>query len=209
MARPGRPKTIEGEQLRRFAKARGFSERAARTHRAAKSAAWLDFLRGDGDCCDVGTCDNLAGGAGSASATPETVELQQRRAMTAAAWRQWRENAAAYDAAQRQRCGADTLRKWEGAVSRAQARYEASLAAEGRLKVQAGLLIPFEKVQALQHELAPLAQLVHGLKDMIARGLPEGETRSLFFEAFRNAESAWNLELARINEKIAEVLPCF
>jgi hypothetical protein len=129
--------------------------------------------------------------------------------MTAAALRQWRENARGYDEAQRQKCGADTLRKWEGAVSRAQARYESSLEAENKLKLQLGMLVPIERVQELKRELSPLALLVRGLKDRIARGIIEPEARAQFYEAFAHAEHAWNAEVDMLDRKIAMLLPCF
>lgn len=199
MGRIGRPVSPEGARLARYCARYGCSIKTARAHRASTHEQWVDFLATDGS--EEAALESQGAGAGD--------ELRHRQEMTAAALRQWRENARGYDDAQRQRCGADTLRKWEGAVSRAQHRYEASLAAEQKMKVQLGMLIPYEKVQELKRELGPLALLVRGLKDLVARGIKEPEARAQFFEAFRAAESAWDSEVEQLNEKIQRVLPCF
>ena len=197
MGKVGRPVSEEGEQLQRYASARGCTVKTARAHRAAMDPRWVEFMATDAVSVEA----SVVPGAGA--------ELRHRREMTEAAFRQWRENSKGYDDAHRQRCGADTLRRWEGAVSRAQARYEASLAAETKLKAQMGMLIPMETVQALQKELTPLATLVRGLKDRVARGIVEPEAREQFFAAFGAAEGAWNAELEELNRKISALLPCF
>lgn len=199
MGRVGRPETEEGAQLARYAAARGCTVKTARAHRAARDERWLSFLESDGNVGE--SAEPELPGAGG--------ELRSRQEMTAAALRQWRANVRGYDEAQRQRCGADTLRKWEGAVSRSQARYEACLAAEWRMKTQLGMLVPMEKVQELKRELSPLALLVRGLKDRIARGIMEPEARQQFYQAFGAAEHAWNVEVEELNRKISALLPCF
>lgn len=215
MGKAGRPVTDEGAQLHRYAARYGCTVRTARTHRANNEPRWLEFMAEEaaGYAGNVAEAEDQGAGGGVALPVapfaPAGSELRHRQEMTAAALRQWRENARGYDAAQRQRCGADTLRKWEGAVSRSQARYEASLAAETKLKLQMGMLVPIERVKELQRELAPLGLLIRGLKDRVARGILEAEARQQFFDAFGAAEAAWNSEVDALNEKIAELLPCF
>lgn len=208
MGRIGRPVTEEGARIERYCARYGCTSKTARAHRAQGHARWVDFLATDAESAQPAASPG-AGMEAPAVGMPGGEELARRREMTEAALRQWRANARAYDEAQRQRCGADTLRKWEGAVSRAQTRYEASLAAEQRLRVQSGLLIPYEAVAELHRELGPLALLVQGLKDLVARGIREPQARAQFFEAFAAAETAWNAEVDALNEKIAKVLPCF
>ena len=207
MGKRGKPQTEEGAQLERYCSRMGCTLKTGRAHRAAGDPRWVDFV-----ATDVSTLPapvDQGAGAAPATGTVVTAELSHRQEMTAAALRQWRANARGYDEAQRQRCGADTLRKWEGAVSRAQSRYEASLAAEQRLKTQMGLLIPYENVAGLKRELAPLGLMIRGLKDRVARGILEPEAREAFFQAFGQAESAWNSEVDELNRKIDAVLPCF
>lgn len=207
MGKRGRTETDEGARLARYAARVGCTIRSARTHRANNDPRWMEFLAADCGAVAVNAGnvpESTVQGAGLVSA-----ELRDRQEMTAAALRQWRENARGYDAAQRQRCGADSLRRWESTVSRSQARYEASLAAETKLKMQMGLLIPFERVKDLQRELTPLALLIRGLKDRVARGILEPGARQQFFEAFSAAEGAWNEEVEALNLKIEQVLPCF
>ena len=199
MGKAGRPVSEEGAKLARYCARWGCSVKTARAHRAGLHPQWVEFMATDGS--EEAVQETQGAGA--------SEELRHRQEMTRAALRQWRENARGYDEAQRQKCGADTLRKWEGAVSRAQSRYEASLAAEQKIKVQMGMLIPYEKVQDLKRELGPLALLVRGLKDLVARGIREPDARAQFFEAFRAAESAWDSEVDQLNEKIQRVLPCF
>lgn len=208
MRKRGKSVTEEGARLARYCERMGCTVRTGRTHRAANDPRWVEFLASDAGAEAV----PAETGAGVAAAPPAAgghAELLHRQEMTQAALRQWRANARGYDDAQRQRCGADTLRKWEGAVSRSQARYEASLAAEVRLRTQLGMLITHERVADLKRELAPLGLLVRGLKDRVARGILEPHARDLFFEAFGSAERAWNAEVEEMNRKIDAVLPCF
>lgn len=208
-SKAGRPQSEGGARLARYAARYGCSIKTARAHREGLHTRWVEFVATDGGEPSVEPESGAGCGAGGSGATGTLAELQHRQEMTQAALRQWRENARGYDEAQRQRCGADTLRKWEGAVSRSQTRYEASLAAEQKLRVQMGMLIPYEKVKELQRELGPLALLVRGMKDLVARGISEPAARAQFFAAFRAAENAWDSEVEQLNEKIQRVLPCF
>lgn len=185
----------------------GCTLKTGRAHRAGSDSRWMDFVATDASTLPAPT--EQGAGTEPGTGTVAAAELHHRQEMTAAALRQWRANARGYDDAQRQRCGADTLRKWEGAVSRAQSRYEASLAAEQRLKTQMGLLIPYESVAGLKRELAPLGLMIRGLKDRVARGILEPAAREAFFQAFGQAERAWNSEVEELNRKIDAVLPCF
>lgn len=208
MRKRGKPVSEEGARLARYCARVGCTTKTGRAHRAANDARWVEFLASDAGE-EGAPAETGAGAAPAPACTGGHAELLHRQEMTQAALRQWRANARGYDDAQRQRCGADTLRKWEGAVSRAQSRYEASLAAEVRLRTQLGMLIPHERVADLKRELAPLGTLVRGLKDRVARGILEPHARDLFFEAFGSAERAWNAEVEEMNRKIDAVLPCF
>lgn len=125
------------------------------------------------------------------------------------AWRQYLQLVAQYDRAVDTHSGPDTLGKYERAVKSAQERYEAASVAVSRAQTEAGMLIPYERVQAFLVALEPLGELYDSLKDLIGARMKNADAEAIFYRAFEETADEWDALIGELNGKIKEVLPCF
>ena len=190
MGKRGRPESEESAVLKRYAARMGVCLKTARAHREQGVDSWQQFTTGAG-------CD------GGADALTRLETAQQD------AWRQYELLVAQYDRAVANKCGPDTLGKFERAVRSALDRYEAATVAVNRQRTENGRLIPYESVQAFLQALEPLGELYDSLKDLVGSKIKDPHAEALFYSAFEASADEWDAAVESLNHEIRKVLPCF
>lgn len=190
MGKRGRPESEESAVLKKYAARMGVCLKTARAHREQGLASWQEFVSG------AGRRDR-----GDALARLEIVQSD--------AWRQYELLIEQYDRAVANKCGPDTLGKYERAVRSAQDRYEAATVAVNRQRTESGRLIPYESVQGFLQALEPLGELYDSLKDLVGSKIKDPHAESLFYRAFEASADEWDAAVDSLSKKIQEVLPCF
>ena len=188
MGKRGRPESEDGAALKRYAARMGVCLKTARAHREQGVASWQQFATGAG------------GGVGALS----RLETAQEDA-----WRQYELLVAQYDRAVANKCGPDTLGKFERATRSALDRYEAATVAVNRQRTEEGRLIPYESVQGFLQALEPLGELYDSLKDLVGSKIKDPAAEAAFYQAFEASADEWDAAVDTLNHKIRAVLPCF
>lgn len=189
----GRKESVDGAVLKRYAERCGVCLKTARAHRERNDGAWREFIKGEH----------------VVEAKPVIGVVERLKKVQADAWRQYLSLVAQYDRAVENKCGPDTLGKYERAVRSAQDRYEAASAAVERARTAAGMLVPYEKVKALSAAVEPLGELYDSLKDIVGGRIKDPAAEAVFYKAWEASADEWDELVEKLNAKIAEVLPCF
>ena len=195
MGNRGRKATEDGALLKRYAGRYGVCLKTARAHRERNEGAWRSFVQSEAVAPVVDA--------------PSATGVARLEKVQADAWRQYLSLVAQYDRAVDNKCGPDTLGKYERAVRSAQDRYEAAIVAVERARETAGMLVPYETVKAFAQAIEPLGEFYDSLKDIIAGRMKDPVAEDIFYKAWDASAAEWDELVEKLNKKIASVLPCF